>query len=233
MMEHVVERHYARLRGQGADLPDLVMVDGGRGQLGSARKALDRLGLGDRVTLIGLAKKQEEVWKFGALQSILLPRTSEALKLLQRVSNEAHRFAIGYHRRLRGQELVRSALDDIPGVGHKTRIALLRHFGSIDAISRAQASQLATIPGIGTVTAERILSVLTHPALHTGATNAAGEIAERDPSPEAMSESLPANAPTAPERAATLVDEGEDDIEAEEVDVDVDVDIEPAGGTEA
>jgi len=222
MMEHVVERHYARLVAQGAELPELVMVDGGRGQLGSARKALDRLGLGDQVTLIGLAKKQEEIWKFGSLQSILLPRTSEALKLLQRIRNEAHRFAIGYHRRLRGQELVRSALDDIPGVGHKTRIALLRHFGSIEAIGRAQASQLATVPGIGTVTAERILAVLTHPALHSGATNAELEAQDSD----AATSEEPESAETAVADAATGAldpQSQDDDVEAEEIDVDVDV----------
>ena len=229
MMEHVVERHYGRLSAQGADLPELVMVDGGRGQLGSARKALDRLGLGDRVTLIGLAKKQEEIWKFGSLQSILLPRTSEALKLLQRIRNEAHRFAIGYHRRLRGQELVRSALDDIPGVGHKTRIALLRHFGSIDAIGRANANQLATIPGIGTVTAERILSVLTHPALHSGATNA--ELESLDdriaPAPTAPAE-VPDTAADLETNAAPASQD--DDLEAEEIDIDVDVLLESEAG---
>ena len=226
MMEHVVERHYARLLGQGADLPELVMVDGGRGQLSSARKALDRLGVSDRVTLIGLAKREEEIWKFGLLQSILLPRTSEALKLLQRIRNEAHRFAIGYHRRLRGQELVRSALDDIPGVGHKTRIALLRHFGSIDAIGRANASQLATIPGIGTVTAERILSVLTHPALHSGTTNAE-QVANESDEPQEKTQSSPAAALPDTAQPETAVDEvsQDDDIEAEEVDVDVDLDL--------
>ena len=210
MMEHVVERHYARLLNQNVELPELIMVDGGRGQLSAARKALDRLGLADRIDLIGLAKREEEIWKSGSTQSILLPRTAAALKLLQRVRNEAHRFAISYHRLLRGQELVRSALDDIPGVGHKTRIALLRHFGSIEAISRASAAQLAAIPGIGTVTAQRILSVLSHPALHSGATNAADEPPVVD-----------ANASTETAASTEAGDTQAGDMEAEEIDLDL------------
>ena len=226
MMEHVVERHYARLLSQNAELPELVMVDGGRGQLSAARKGLDRLGLADRVDLIGLAKRQEEIWKSGSAQSILLPRTSAALKLLMRVRNEAHRFAITYHRLLRGQELVRSALDDIPGVGHKTRIALLRHFGSIEAISRASASQLATIPGIGTMTAQRILAVLSHPALHSGATNAADEDVAADmenKSADAEASDIAAleSGTTTPEPNATGELPQEDDIEAEEVELEL------------
>jgi excinuclease ABC subunit C len=224
MMEHVVERHYQRLLSQGAALPELVIVDGGRGQLGAARKALDRLNLGDRITLIGLAKRQEEIWKDGASQSILLPRTAAALKLLQRIRNEAHRFAIGYHRRLRDQSLVRSALDDIPGVGQKTRLALLRHFGSIEAIARADATQLAAVPGIGATTAERILAVLTHPALHGGETYAAAADGVADGDDGSDDRQAADGTPPPQDDAAVPADDSplpEDDLEAEEVEVDV------------
>jgi len=127
MMEHVVERHYRGGREAGRPLPELVMVDGGKGQLAAAQRALERLGLGGRVTLIGLAKREEEIFRPGVPEALVLPRDSLALRLVQRVRDEAHRFAITYHRRLRDRELVHSALDDIPGVGAKTRRALLRH----------------------------------------------------------------------------------------------------------
>jgi excinuclease ABC subunit C len=184
MMEHVVERHFRSLQQDALPLPGLVVVDGGRGQLRAARRALQRCELHERVHLIGLAKRNEEVFHGDQPQPVVLPRTSPALKLLQRVRNEAHRFAIGYHRRLRGNELVRSALDDIPGVGLRTRIALLRHFGSVDAVARASAEQLTAVPGVGPATAERILSVLSHPALREGHTNAEAE-ADADEVPSA------------------------------------------------
>jgi excinuclease ABC subunit C len=139
----------------------------------------------------------------------VLPRTSPALKLVQRVRNEAHRFAIAYHRRLRSDQLVRSALDDIPGIGQKTRLALLRHFGTIAAIASASADQLAAVPGIGRVTAERVLSVLSHPALHGGATNAVEtEAAETGRADAAAAAEPGADAPEA------------DDLEAEEIELD-------------
>lgn len=165
MMEHVVERHFRAAQSEGRPLPDLVLVDGGKGQLASAVRALERVGLAGRVVLLGLAKRHEEIFRPGYDTPLVLPRTSPALKLMQRVRNEAHRFAISYHRRLRGRELVRSALDDIPGIGARTRLALLRHFGSAAAVATASAAELAAVPGVGPVTAERILSVLSHPAL--------------------------------------------------------------------
>jgi excinuclease ABC subunit C len=168
MMEHVVERHYRGVRESGRPLPDLVLVDGGRGQLGAARRALDRLGLADRMALAGLAKRHEEIFRPGRAEPLVLERTSAALKLVQRVRDEAHRFAVGYHRKLRDRELVRSALDDIPGVGAKTRLALLRRFGSVAGVASASAAELATVPGVGAPTAERILKVLSHPALQPG-----------------------------------------------------------------
>jgi excinuclease ABC subunit C len=165
MMEHVVERHFRAVQAGERPLPELVMVDGGKGQLGAALRALERLGMSGRTALIGLAKRHEEIFRPGHAEPLVLARTSGALKLVQRVRNEAHRFAIGYHRRLRGKELVHSALDDIPGVGVKTRLALLRHFGSVAGVAAASAADLVAVHGVGPVTAERILSVLSHPAL--------------------------------------------------------------------
>jgi len=114
----------------------------------------------------------------------LLARTSAALKLVQRVRDEAHRFAISYHRRLRDRELMHSALDDIPGIGAKTRLALLRHFGSVARIATASAQDLAAVPGVGAVTAERILSVLSHPALRPGPDGTPGQAPSDDESSE-------------------------------------------------
>lgn len=173
-MEHVVERHFrARRDAAATELPELVMVDGGRGQLSAAERALERVGLAGRVTLIGLAKREEEIFRSGHPEPLVLPRTSPALKLVQRVRDEAHRFAISYHRRLRDRALVHSALDDIPGIGAKTRVALLRQFGSVARVAAASAADLAAVPGVGVVTAERILSVLSHPALRPQPADAA------------------------------------------------------------
>ena len=184
MMEQVVERHFARAVQEGRPLPDLVLVDGGRGQLSSAVRALERLGLAGRLAVAGLAKQHEELFLPGHEVPVVLPRTSPGLKLVQRVRNEAHRFAIGYHRRLRGRDLVRSALDDIPGVGAKTRAALLRRFGSVSGVAAAQPSELAAVPGVGAVSAERILAVLAHPALRPVETAAAS------PDPEGVAAML-------------------------------------------
>jgi excinuclease ABC subunit C len=213
MMEHVVERHFRSLLRDGHALPLLVMVDGGRGQLSAATRALERLELRDPVHLIGLAKRNEEIYSSAHEAPLQLARTSPALKLLQRIRNEAHRFAIGYHRRLRGAELVRSALDDIPGVGLKTRLALLRSFGSVDAVARASAEDLARVPGVGPATAERILAVLSHPALRQGQTNA--PVTDTAPDAEA-----PAGV-GAEEEASDPDDASEaTDILATEIDVD-------------
>ncbi|UCE04065.1 MAG: excinuclease ABC subunit UvrC [Candidatus Latescibacterota bacterium] len=213
MMEHVVERHFRSLVRDGHALPLLVMVDGGRGQLSAALRALERLELRDPVHLIGLAKRNEEIYSSAHEAPLQLARTSPALKLLQRIRNEAHRFAIGYHRRLRGAELVRSALDDIPGVGLKTRLALLRSFGSVDAVARASAEELARVPGVGPATAERILAVLSHPALRQGQTNA--PVTDTLPDAEA-----PAAVGAEPELSDPADASEATDILAAEIDVD-------------
>jgi excinuclease ABC subunit C len=129
-------------------LPDLLIVDGGKGQLGRAINVLAQFDLSERITLVGLAKQQEELFRPGVEQSLLLPRHSQALYLIQRVRDEAHRFAITAHRKARGKLGVASRLDAIPGIGPQRRKALLTHFGSIEAIRNASLADLTAVPGI-------------------------------------------------------------------------------------
>ena len=140
-------------------LPDLVIVDGGRGQVSAAKQVLDELGLHD-LPLAGLAKEREELFRPGRPDPVVLPPTSSALYLVQRIRDEAHRFAIGYHRALRAKVAVRSAFDDLEGVGPKRRQALLRVFGSIKRVREAPVEQIAAVPGIGPALAERIKATL-------------------------------------------------------------------------
>jgi excinuclease ABC subunit C len=136
--------------------PNLVVVDGGRPQVEAARRALDALGIDD-IAVCGLAKRLEEVWLPGEEDPVILPRSSEGLYLLQRVRDEAHRFAITYHRGKRGAAAAGSALDGIEGVGPARRAALLKHFGSLRRLSQATAQDIAAVPGIGASTAEAIV----------------------------------------------------------------------------
>jgi excinuclease ABC subunit C len=140
-------------------LPDLVVIDGGKGQVSAAREVLDDLGLHD-LPLAGLAKEREEIFLPGQREPIVLPATSGALYLLQRLRDEAHRFAITYHRQVRARAATRSALDDLAGVGPARKRALLRVFGSSRALKSATAEEIAAVPGIGRVMAERIRSHL-------------------------------------------------------------------------
>jgi excinuclease ABC subunit C len=140
-------------------MPDLVIVDGGLPQVGAARTVLDELGLGE-LPLAGLAKEREELFVPGSSTPILLPPSSPALYHVQRLRDEAHRFAITYHRNLRSKATVRSAFDDLPGVGPKRRRALLRVFGSVKRIREAPVEQIAAVPGIGPQLAGRIKAVL-------------------------------------------------------------------------
>jgi excinuclease ABC subunit C len=129
-------------------LPDLLIVDGGKGQLGRAMIVLDEFGLSDKITLVGLAKQQEELFRPNVDTSLLLPRHSQALYLVQRVRDEAHRFAITAHRKARGKLGVASRLDAIPGIGPQRRKALLTHFGSIEGIRNATLEELTQVAGI-------------------------------------------------------------------------------------
>ena len=128
--------------------PNLVVVDGGLPQVNAAQAALDALGIDD-VALVGLAKRLEEVWVPGQDYPVILPRTSEGLYLLQRVRDEAHRFAITFHRQRRSKAMTASALDGIPGLGQVRRKALLRHFGSVKRIRAASPEEIAAVSGIG------------------------------------------------------------------------------------
>jgi len=136
-------------------MPDLVIVDGGRGQVSAAREALLDLGLGD-LPLAGLAKEREELFLPDRPDPVILASTSPALYLVQRLRDEAHRFAITYHRELRRKSSIRSAFDDLPGIGPRRRQALLRVFGSVKRIREAPLEQIAAVPGIGPGLAARI-----------------------------------------------------------------------------
>ncbi len=139
--------------------PNLVVVDGGPGQAAAAARALAELGIDD-VAVCGLAKRLEEVWLPGEEYPVILPRSSEGLYLLQRVRDEAHRFAITYHRQKRGKAATSSALDDVPGLGPARRAALLRHFGSVRKLRTARVEEIAAVPGIGPRLAATIAGAL-------------------------------------------------------------------------
>ena len=146
-MAEVVGRRYRRLRDEGGALPDLVLVDGGAGQLSAALGALEKIGV--TLPVVGLAKKLEEIYRPGAVLPVRLPAESPALHLLQRLRDEAHRFANAYHRQLRRQRIQESVLDEIDGLGEKKKVALLKHFGSMQRLRSAGLAELATVPGIG------------------------------------------------------------------------------------
>lgn len=139
--------------------PQLVVVDGGKPQVTAAVRALRALGIDD-IPVVGLAKRLEEVWVEGDDFPVILPRTSEGLYLLQRVRDEAHRFAISFHRQRRSKSMTVSALDEIPGLGEVKRKALLKRFGSVKKIRAATTAEIEQVEGIGPRLAEAISSRL-------------------------------------------------------------------------
>src|SRR5690625_1679459 len=143
--------------------PQLLVIDGGAPQVAAAAQVLDELGIVD-VALCGLAKRLEEVWIPGEAYPLVLPRNSEALYMLQRLRDEAHRFAISFHRRKRAKSMVSSVLDDVPGLGPARRKALLKHFGSVKRIRQAEVEDIAQVPGIGPVIAADIAKTLRKPS---------------------------------------------------------------------
>ena len=155
--------------------PNLVVVDGGPPQVAAAARAMDELGVVD-VALCGLAKRLEEVWLPEQDEPVILPRTSEGLYLLQRVRDEAHRFAIAYHRQKRSKAMTTSALDDVPGLGETRRKALLKHFGSVKRLRAATPEEIATVPGIGPKTAITIAAALAATTPTPAVDPATGEI---------------------------------------------------------
>ncbi|WP_327307339.1 excinuclease ABC subunit UvrC [Streptomyces sp. NBC_01298] len=158
--------------------PQLVVVDGGQPQVAAAKRALEELGIDD-VAVCGLAKRLEEVWLPGEDDPVVLPRSSEGLYLLQRVRDEAHRFAIQYQRNKRGKRLKAGPLDEVPGLGESRKLALIKHFGSVKKLRQATIDQICEVPGIGRKTAETVAVALAQavpagPAVNT----ATGEIIE-------------------------------------------------------
>ncbi|WP_082557243.1 excinuclease ABC subunit UvrC [Modestobacter sp. Leaf380] len=142
--------------------PNLLVVDGGQPQVAAAARAMSELGVTD-VAVCGLAKRMEEVWLPDDPDPVILPRTSEALYLLQRVRDEAHRFAITYHRQKRSVGMLTSLLDDVPGLGDTRRKALMKEFGSLKRLRAASVEQLTAVPGIGRRTAEAVLAAVADP----------------------------------------------------------------------
>lgn len=145
-----------------ARLPDLLIIDGGKGQLGVAMRVLEQFGLTERVPVVGLAKQEEELFLPHRSVSILLPRRSEGLYLVQRVRDEAHRFGLSHHRLRRSKAATLSALDAVPGIGPTRRKALLKHFGSLEAIRLASESQLMQVRGINLAVAKAVKDALGH-----------------------------------------------------------------------
>ena len=146
-MKEVVNRRYSRMMAEGEDLPQLVVIDGGRGQLGFALEALMELGIADQVYVVGLAKRMEEVIVPGDPLPLFLDRNSSSLRVLMQIRDEAHRFGITHHRNRRSKEQTVSALRSIPGVGEKTEQKLLRHFKSLKKIKEASLEELTAVVG--------------------------------------------------------------------------------------
>lgn len=160
--------------------PQLVVVDGGQPQVAAAKRALDELGMDD-VAVCGLAKRLEEVWLPDDDDPVVLPRSSEGLYLLQRVRDEAHRFAITYQRAKRTKRFKASPLDAVPGLGESRKQALVKHFGSVKRLRSATIEQICEVPGIGRKTAETVAAALAQAAPAAPAVNTAtGEIIEED-----------------------------------------------------
>jgi excinuclease ABC subunit C len=157
--------------------PQLVVVDGGPPQVAAAAAAMRELGVDD-VALCGLAKRLEEVWLPDHAEPVILPRTSEALYLLQRVRDEAHRFAITYHRQKRSVSMTQSVLDSVPGLGETRRKAVLRHFGSVKRLRAASIEEIAEVPGVGRRTAEAVHAALLAQTPRPAVDPTTGEIVE-------------------------------------------------------
>jgi len=157
MMEEVLRRRLRKR--QEMDLPDLILLDGGRGQLAAGLRAQKAEGL-SQPPMIALAKREEEIWLPGETAPLRLPADSPGLHLLERIRDEAHRFALSYHRLLRRKGGIHSLLDEIPGVGNKRKRALLLHFGSVEKLRSASLEELQAVPGISSTLAEITLKSL-------------------------------------------------------------------------
>ncbi|NLB55190.1 MAG: GIY-YIG nuclease family protein [Lentisphaerae bacterium] len=165
MMREAVKRRTVRLLNENQTLPDLILVDGGAIQLAAAEDELKRLNV--TTPVIGLAERYEEIYinKSGKITNIRLPGNSQALQVLQRIRDEAHRFALSHHRKIRDKLIKESILDEIPGVGPVTKARLLKKFGSVTRMSKATATELAETPGVGLKLAETIERILAQPRI--------------------------------------------------------------------
>lgn len=158
-IEEVVRRYFTRRIAEERQLPDLVVIDGGKGQLSAAKKALDECGL-TSMELVSLAKREERLYRIGDREGLVLPRRSPSLRLLQRARDEAHRFAVEYTRKRRKQRTLSSVLLEIPGIGEKRRRALLEALGSPAGIGLASVDEIAALPGFSLQLAQRVLDHL-------------------------------------------------------------------------
>lgn len=154
-LREIIYRYFRRLKTEDRPFPDLLVIDGGKGQLSAGLDALRELDIKDQQ-VIGLAKKLEEIFFPGQKESVMIPKASSSLRLLQRLRNEAHRFAIEFNRKLRGKRTIGTELQKIPGIGPKKAEALLKHFGSVKRIKELRADQITEAPGIGLSDAEKI-----------------------------------------------------------------------------
>jgi len=146
-MEEIVYRRYSRMIQEGLSLPQLIIIDGGKGQLSSAIKSLKKLNLNEKITIIGIAKKLEEIYFPGDNVPLYLDKNSISLKIIQQLRNEAHRFGINFHRDKRSSESLRSDLDEIKGIGSKSKEILLKKLGSVDKIKNAHFEELKNLIG--------------------------------------------------------------------------------------
>lgn len=157
-MREVLTRRYSRLMEEGQELPQLIVVDGGKGQLSAAVEALDGIGLRGKISVVGIAKRLEEIYFPGDSVPLYIDKNSESLRVVQHLRDEAHRFGITHHRNQRSKSAITSELDDIKGIGEKTRTALLSHFRSVKRIREASEAEIATI--VGPAKAKLIVSAL-------------------------------------------------------------------------
>jgi excinuclease ABC subunit C len=147
-MEEVVYRRYKRMLEENQSLPQLIIIDGGKGQLSSALKSLDDLGLRGKIAIIGIAKRLEEIYYPGDSVPLYLDKKSETLKIIQFLRNEAHRFGITHHRDKRSKSALSNSLESIPGIGEKTMITLMKHFKSVKRLQNANENEIAAIIGL-------------------------------------------------------------------------------------
>jgi excinuclease ABC subunit C len=154
-MEEVVYRRYKRMLDEGQSLPQLIIIDGGKGQLSSALKSIDALDLRGKVAIIGIAKRLEELFYPGDSVPLYLDKKSETLKVIQYLRNEAHRFGITFHRDKRSKSALQSSIEDIPGVGEKTMLSLIQHFKSVKRLKLASEEEISVV--VGTSKAKKII----------------------------------------------------------------------------